>query len=196
MTLVTIALLGLFCQDPAPQEEPAPAAKEAPAFQEPGTDRAELCPRLGFVLFSEDFEADPEVAGSLFVRASMPWLSLELGGAADDTWGGFAELTFTSIDRELTPPVPEPDGSLFFVSAGLDYKLYGDDRWMVRAEAGVQYGRFGDVTDLDDGFALRLGVNAGWRVAENIWITVDPHGGFGDGGDHILFLMAGVHIRL
>lgn len=186
---------------PAPpqQEEPKPQAQPEPAVQEPeGTafinlDRLEVAPRVGLAAFSEDFEADPEFAFGILARAPLPWLSRDLFGLEADDFGAYLDFTVTSIDRDIDL-LEDPDGTLFFAGAGLDFAFLQDDTWLAQIAAGLQYGNFGGVTDLDDGVALLLGLTGGVQVSEGIRVTLAPQIAFGNGGDQVYFVHLGVQI--
>lgn len=204
MSIALALILGLGAPGPLLQDEAKPPAQEpapAPAPQEPAPgdahpffdfDHLEAAPRIGLISFSEDFEADPELSFGIYARAPLPWLSRDLFGLATDEFGGFLEFTLSSIDREVDPPLDEPDGTLFFVTAGLDFNLYRDQTVMAQAQLGLQFGHFGGVTDTDDGVAILIGVLGGLEVAEGVSITLNPQAGLSDAGDHVFFVHLGV----
>jgi hypothetical protein len=192
----------LALQEPvkAQQEKPPPPPtlqeeEEGPASDLLDLTRLEAPIRLGFLFFSEDFEADPEFAASILVRAPSPWLSRDLLGLTRDDFGAWLEVTVSAIDRDgVEPDLDDPDGTLVFVALGLDYTIHRDDEWLLMTHAGAQFGWFGGVDDTDDGVAALLGFTGGHQVAQGIWATLTPQVAFADAGDRIFFLQLGAHI--
>lgn len=177
-----------------PQQPPAPPeAQEAAGTPFLDFDRLEATPRLGLVFFSDDFEADPEFAAGVQLRAPLPWLSRDVFGLESDDFGLFVDFTVSSIERDIDI-LEDPDGTLFFASLGFDFTFARDDTWLGQAQLGIQFGDFGGVTDLDDGVALLVGAVGGVQFSEGLWATVTPQVGFGDSGDRVYFLQFGVQI--
>src|SRR5262245_59737747 len=93
---------------PAPQQSPlpAPAPKPLPGVRATADtfldfDRFEAALRGGTVIFSGDFKSDPKPCVSLMGRAPMPWVSRGLLGLKKDDVGLYAELGFSSINRDF-----------------------------------------------------------------------------------------------
>lgn len=179
--------------EPTTPRELVPPAPTSLSFVD--FDRLEIGLRGSILVFSDDFEADPEAGGGVYLRAPMPWISRDLLGLSEDDVGIFADLTMSVIDRDLTPEPKNPDDTLFFAGAGLDYTIVEDDTFLLRVQISFQYVNFGGVTDLDDGFAFRPGVLAGLRLADWLSVTVNPEVGFSDAGARIIFGHAGLIIR-
>lgn len=173
-----------------PQEEPGPPG---PEFIDLG--RLELGFAVGVTFFSSDFEADPSFLGGISFRAPLPWLSREVVGLDEDAFGLFANLRFTSVDRDFEPELEDGHGMVILADAGLDYTLYRDEDFRILAQAGLQYGYFGGVTGLEDGFAALLGLSGSARVAEDFWIALTPQISLGDSGDFLVLLQAEASIR-
>jgi hypothetical protein len=172
---------------PAPKPEAAPAAAQGEG--EPFAESFEVAAHFGLAAFSSEFEADPEFAAGLSVRAALPWFSKTVLGLDEASFGLFVDFTFSSIDRDI-PTLKEPDGSLIFFTVGLDFTAYKDETWVIRPQLGLQYGNFGGVTDLEDGIALLLGVEAGIRLSDQFRVFVNPQVGIGE--DMVFFLPLGV----
>ncbi|MBI2930653.1 MAG: hypothetical protein HYY16_03300 [Planctomycetes bacterium] len=171
-------------------------AQEAPPENHPfiDFDRLELGPRLSALVFGSDFEADPSFGAGIFTRAPMPWLSQDVLGLETDRFGLFAELTISNIERDTDLLLEDPKGSLFFFTLGTDYTLHRDDDVFVATQLALQYGRFGGVTDLDDGIALLGGVMGGVRLSDALSLVVNPQLALGNGDDFIVFGAVGVLI--
>ena len=180
-------------QEPAPPaakpETPpaAPAAQEGPG--EPFAESFEIAAHIGFAAFSSEFEADPEFAAGVSVRAALPWFSKTVLGLDEASFGLFIDFTFSAISRDI-PVLKETDGTLIFFTVGLDFTAYKDETWVIRPQLGLQYGNFGGVTDLDNGIALLLGVEAGVTFAEGWRVFFNPQIGIGE--DMVFFLPLGV----
>ena len=182
-----------------PQEEPTqerPVLKKAaPGADLIAFDRMEVDPRLAFLLFSTEFEADPKPGAGILAHAPLPWLSRDVMGLAEDDFGAFVDFTFATIERDTTPDLDEPDGAVVFFGVGLDYNIIADDTFLVTAQLGFQYGYFGGVTDLQNGIALRAGLVGGVSLTDGIMVVYNPELALGDDGDTILFNNLGVMIR-
>ena len=89
-------------QPVAPQESPD-AVREQPAGEGElllDFDRFEAMPYVGFLFFSEDYEADPELAVGVTGRAPSPWFSRDVLGLDEDLIGGWLDLRVSKIDRD------------------------------------------------------------------------------------------------
>lgn len=188
---------GLQAQEaPTPQEPPpGPSLGE----EGPGQDfldlgRMELGLRFGLLAFSEDFESDPQLASSLFLRAPSPWLSRDVFGLEEDDLGAFLMLTVSRIDREVDPEFEHPEGNLVFAALGLDCTFARGEIFLAQAQLGFQYGYYGDVSDTENGVAILLGLLGGIRVAEDAQITLNPQVGISDAGDQLYFVQLGFQI--
>jgi hypothetical protein len=174
---------------PAPKPEAEPAAPEGEG--EVFADLFEVGVHIGAVVFSGDFEADPEFSAGITGRAALPWFSKTLLGMEDRAaFGLFVDLTVSAISRDI-PVLEEPDGTLIFFTIGLDYSVYRDETFVVRPQMGLQFGHFGGVTDLDNGLAFVLGVEGGVTFAEGFRAVFIPQLAIGD-GDTVFFLNLGV----
>lgn len=158
-------------------------------------DKLELGAWLGIVDASSDFESDPQLGGGLLLRAPMPWLSQDVLGMEQADLGFFVQLAFTRIDRDLDPEPDKPDASIFLAGLGLDYALVMDETWRLLLQAGFQWVDFGDVFEVDDGFAFLGGVMGGLALGSNLWIIADPQIWLGEGGDFLYALGAGLLIQ-
>lgn len=150
--------------------------------------------RAGIAEYSDGFVADAAPAASIMLRAPMPWLNPE-SDPKGDYFGLFADVTATTIDRDFTPPLDEPSGSVILLSLGADYTFMRNDTWLLRAMAGGQYGTYGGATDLDDGFAGLVGGLVGLRVSYKFWVTFEPEIVFANAGDWIGISLLGVMVE-
>ncbi len=181
---------------PDVQEEPQePGLEESAGVDFIGVDRIQLSLVGGVLFFSSDFEADPAFVGGVSLRAPLPWLCREVMDLPDDDIGMFAGLRFSSVERDLEPPIDDDSGLVVLADAGLDYVLYREEDWTLMARAGIQYGRFGGVEGLENGFAALVGVDVAAGVTEGIQITLAPQVSFGDAGDFLVIVQAGVLIE-
>ena len=191
---------------PAVQEEEAPPQEELPPQEEvvveegEGSvlvdfDRFEIYPRIFVLVFSSDFEADPAFGAGLSARAPTPWFSRDLLGLEEDSFGVFAEVAVSGIDRDTDPELEDPDGTLFFATLGMDYTFIRDETFMAGAQLGLQYGYFGGVTDLENGVALLLGLTGGLNLGEGFWIGCTPQLAIADEGDFIFHGSVGLVIE-
>ena len=192
--------ISLYEPFPPQQDQPKPDAPAPEPAQESGpmsdlvdVEHVEIQLMGGILVFGSDFESDPKAVGTLSVRAPLPWLSRDVVGLESDDFGVFVQVSLSAIDRDTDPVAEEPDGVLFFAAAGLDYTLYQDEDFLARAQVGVQYGYFGDVTETDSGAGLLLGLDGGVVVGEGFRITLSPQLGIGDGGDILFFAQIGVN---
>ena len=202
-------------QDPDPDEDVPkdPAAQDDPG-QEPGDepppmdevvegdetpfidfDLLEGAARLSFVSYGGEYDADAEPGFGVSFRAPIPSLSLKDEGEwsgdvnVDEAFKGYfsayAELIISSLDRDISP-LSTNSGTTFFLGLGLDYTFHRSPDWVILARAGFQYGKFGGVSDVDDGIAFTLGATAGINVSEQLWVTFTPEVALGD-GENIIF---------
>lgn len=190
-----LALALALLAGPDPQADAAssqPATETGARTADSGfldLDRLELGAWAGMVMYSEDFESDPMPAGGIVLRAPMPWISTDA-----TEFGAFVHFTGAQVDRDLDF-LEENSGTVFFFGAGADLNLISDERWSLRAQAGVQYEYFGNVTDLDDGFAGLVGLSAGVNVSKGFRIGVTPQAYLADAGDWISAVQFGLTVR-
>lgn len=146
----------------------------------------------GMVLYSGNFESDPQACGSLAARAPLPWVSRGLLGLSEDKFGLFLGAGFTSVDRDFEV-IEEPDGSVMFFSGGLDYTLMNGDAFRLMGKVGFQYDSFGSVSELDSGFAFLAGASASIQISDGISFGYTPEFALG-AGDWLMFNQVGVGI--
>jgi hypothetical protein len=173
---------------PANPQELEPAASGFPILD---LDRLEANPRVGFLAFSEDFEAKPSVAFSLLLRAPMPGLTPGWDPEYDHL-GVFFEFLVSSLERDVDPPVPHDSGLLLFYTLGIDWTVYQAPSWRVLVLGGLQYGTYSDITDSEDGFAGLAGASLHVRAGDSLWLSVAPEVIFAHAGDR----MMGAHLGL
>jgi len=154
-------------------------------------DWAEVGFRAGLAVYSEDFDADPAPSVALHARAPMPWLSPASRPNAE-LFGAFVQLGAAPIERDVR--VENPEGTAFFLSAGVDFTFVRDGTWLLMAQVGPQYVSYGDVGGLDDGLGLSAGVRGGLELGRGISISGGPEVAFGRAGDRVVFAHVGLLI--
>jgi hypothetical protein len=183
-------------QDPTQERYPPlpgePAARKGRPFLD--LDWLELTPAVGIAVFSSKYEADPSAALTLGAHAPLPWLS----PSGDDTgeyFGLFAEVAFTTIDRNLSPTVEDRRGMATFTSIGLDYSFLRDSTWIVVGRVGALYAYYGGIADLSSGFGFMVGASAGLQISGKMGLTFTPEVLFGDSGSLIFVNTLGLSIQ-
>ncbi|HYF00545.1 MAG TPA: hypothetical protein VEJ18_16615 [Planctomycetota bacterium] len=178
-------------QDPARLDPTAPPAvmKSPPLLC---LNRLGAQAAVGAAFFSREFEADPEAVVSLLLRSPSPCLSRVLSSERD-VLGFFVQAAATQVDRDITG-LRDPDGRCFFAGGGFDVEVAGSDAGFVRVQAGALYGRFGGVSDLEDGVAALVGLQAGLNLCQGLALTASPQVALG-AGDQVYFLQAGLAVR-
>ncbi len=179
------------------QEQAPPKPDTEPPAQDSGAadlGPIQVLPHLGFLFFSEDFEADPELVVGIGARASLPSFSRDYLGFEDDAVGVFLDLSFSSIDRDV-PLLDDTKGNLVFFTAGFDVRLYHDEDWTAYVQAAGQYGHFGGVDDTEAGFAALLGLSGSLNIGPQLEIVLNPQMAIGNAGDQIYFLHLGLQIE-
>ncbi|HEX7902094.1 MAG TPA: hypothetical protein VF950_30320 [Planctomycetota bacterium] len=184
-----LTLCALLLQD----VEPIPAKPE-PCGALIDLRRLEVDLLAGAMVYSGDFESDPQALGLVYLRAPLPWLSRYVLGFECDVLGAFAQAGAGSIDRDLEPLPDQPDGTVGLAAVGMEASLVPEDAWRLRIQGGLDYVHFGDVDGVDSGAGLLLGINAGAALSDRVWISLLPQAHFG-GEDAIFTLSAGLSIR-
>lgn len=149
-------------QRPArPEPRPGPGA--------PWIDfsRSELDLFGGAVGFSDSFFADPSYSGGVLFRAPAPIMPVSGVGV-------FGELILTSMDRNIEPEPASSSGTILFLGVGADYTFLRNEDFMLLGQAGLMYGNFGGITDLDDGISGLVGVAGGINIDKGFWVTYNP----------------------
>ena len=183
-------------QDPAqekypPQEPQPPAAKSRPFVD---LDWLELTPGVGFAVFSSKYRTDPAPGGALFAHAPMPWCSPSYDPGGEYV-GLFAEVAFTTIDRDLSSSVDHRSGVASFYSLGVDYSLLREGTWILVARGGLLYAYYGDIADLKSGVGFTLGASAGIQISGKLGLTYTPTFYFGTSGSLVLLNTLGLTIQ-
>jgi hypothetical protein len=177
---------------PRPQEAaPAPAGGEHDVFE---FGRVQAAAHLGFIAFSEDFESDPQFLGGIGARVDWVWMSRDVLGFDQDRVGLYADLSLSKIERDVDF-LEDDSGTLIFFGFGADLNAYEDETFVVRGQAGFQYGHFGGADETDNGFAGVLGLDLDAKLAENVLFVFNPQVAFGNGGDQVYFFHFGVQYR-
>ncbi len=155
----------------------------------------EMQPRIGIAMFSEDYHIDPSPMVALQFRAPMPFLSP--GSNPEREWfGAFSQLTFVpGMTRDLTPEPESPTGTGFFISGGLDFTFLRSSSLYMIFQAGGQYGSYGGITGLLDGFATNAGLSTGITLGKGLTVTLNGELIFGQAGDEIMLGSLGLLIE-
>jgi hypothetical protein len=185
--MIWIAVLAALGGDDPPVREAPQAASRASSGALFDFRGFEAAARGGIVWFSENYEADPEPCAGLLMRAPMPWLSRGLFGFSEDRFGFFVSATASQIDRGFEPPFQQPDGTLLFGNAGVDFSLARSDSFVLATQAGAQYADYGDVSRLENGVGFVTGLRTGVRIARGLWLTYDADVVFAHAGDKLVF---------
>ena len=179
---------------PKPQELKAPEPVQGESHDVFSFGRVQASARIGFAGYSEDFESDAQALFGIAARVDWPWMSRDVFGFDTDRIGLYADLSITKIDRDLDF-LEKKDATVFLVGFGADVNLYEDETCIFRTQLGMQYGNFGGVDDTDDGVAGVLGLDFGLKVAEDMAIILNPQVVFGNAGDQVYIVSAGLQIR-
>jgi hypothetical protein len=185
--MIQTLLLGLLCALPGGEGDlglPL-SLKDAPAREEADELGLEVGSWVGIVGASSDFESDPELAVGLTVRLPLPLI----GG---EDLGVFVQGALTKVDRDLYPEPENPDGNVYAFAAGLDYTLFRTSHLMIRLQVGVQYVKFDDIFEADDGVSLLGGGVVGLAITDSLWLTANPQIWLGEGGDYLWLAGAGI----
>jgi len=151
-----------------------------------------LSPHVGFLNFSSSFKDQIEFSGGLTLRVPSPLISSSFG-SDPGLVGFFLDLSAATINRNI-PAATGTSGALLFVSGGTEFGIIRDESFETQAQVGFQYGYFGGVTGLTDGFALLVGVRSALKLGEGVWAVLNPQVTFANGGNRIFFLNAGIDI--
>src|SRR5262249_49287769 len=157
-------------------------------------DWLEVQPSIGIAIFSSDYRTNPAAALSIMAHAPMPWLSLS-SNPNGEYFGLFAQASFFTIDRDLSPVVDHRKRVASFFTLGLDYSFLRDDTWIIVARAGGLYAYYGDIADLSSGFGFTLGATLGVQLSSRIGLTYNPDFFFGDSGSLIVLNTVGLLIH-
>ena len=175
------------------QAQPKPQGQETSGSEFLDLHRAELGVHVGVLAFASDYESSAQFGGGVLLRAPMPWFSRDVCGMEKDNFGLFLDLTVASIKRDIDI-LEKKSGTLLFVALGMDCNFYEDETFRFQAQLAIQYGYFGGVTDLHNGFAPLIGLAGRINVDKGIGITFNPQFGLGDSGDFVFFLNVGAQI--
>lgn len=199
-----VGLDGVSDSDPSAekkqQEENKKDRPETPV-PPPGTQEAgvvdfewlELQPRIGMAIFSKDYHIDPSAAFGILARVPITWLSPS-SNPDGDYFGLFAQLDIAVVKRNIEPKLDKDSGPVMFLAFGIDYSLYRDETWMIMLAGGIQYGMFGGITDLIDGFAPIVALRLGVTVSRSVSLTFSPEYCMGQKGDSIILALVGAQI--
>jgi hypothetical protein len=179
---------------PPPRPQNLDAPRDGAAHDVFSFGRVQASARIGVVAFSEDFEADAELLGSLAARVDWPWMSRDVFGFAEDRIGVYADVSLTRIDRDLFF-LENQSGTVFLLGFGLDVNIYEDETCVFRGQLGGQYGNFGDADDTDDGVSGVLGLDVGFKLSESVLLVLNPQIAFGNAGDQLYIANVGVQVR-
>jgi hypothetical protein len=184
------------------QEEKAPerpTAMPTPAQEgKPGEEFFDFAAgilnlHIGVVDFSSDFHAKAEVCGGLGVRIPSPFLST-LFGHERDRVGFLVDVTGSGISRDITG-IQDKSGTLIFATAGLYGTFVRTESFEAQVEVAAQYGYFGGVTNLTNGFAALVGLRGALQLGDGVWLTLEPEIAIGSAGSRLYFVNAGIDIQ-
>jgi hypothetical protein len=154
-------------------------------------DWLEINPRLGITVFSEDYFIDPSFSLSFLAHAPVPFLAPP-SNPSGEYFGIFAELSITPIQRTIEPELDTPDGIMILATLGIDYTIYRDQTWLFMLQAGFQYGTYGGVSDLLNGFSPIVGLVTGANLSKGLKVSYSPEYVIGQAGDYILLNFFGL----
>ena len=177
-------------QDPL-KPEPLPRQQASNAFLD--FDWLDLTPGVGMAVYSSDFLADPSLAFSIRAHVPMPWLSPS-SDAKGEYFGLFAEVAFSTIERDMSPFVQDRSGLCTFGSVGVDFSVLRDPTWILVVRAGVAYVHYGGVADLNNGIGPVAGLTVGYQLSGKLAVTYTPELIFGD-GDYVFLNTVGLLIQ-
>ncbi len=179
-------------QEPFPPMEPPPAKRSSDRFID--LDWLEITPAIGFSVYSSKYLSDPSMALSITVRAPMPWLSPR-GDPGGEYFGLFAEASFMTIDRDMSPSVDHRKGLASFFAAGPDFSILRDSTWILMGRAGLLYAYYGSIADLSSGFGGMAGLSAGLQLSGKTGLIYSPEVLFGKSGSVVFLNTFGVTIQ-
>jgi hypothetical protein len=175
-----------------PTTMPVPAQEEKPDAGLLNLKALTLNGHAGVLVFTSDFKADPAFCGGVQLRVPSPWVS-GLLSSEPDRLGFLLDLTGSSIKRDIG--TQNETGGLLLITAGLYGAFYRTESFEAEAELALQYGYFGGVDKVSDGFAAVLGIRGAVNLGSQFWLTLNPQMAFGDAGSHVYILNAGLDIR-
>jgi hypothetical protein len=182
-------------EDPKPQRPDAPLAppqeEASPPFVD--FDWMELHVRVGMSKFSKDFHIKPSPAFAIEARAPITFLAPS-SNPEGDYFGVFAQISFTTLKRDIQPQVDKPSGAMLALAVGVDYTILRDSTWMLLAHAGVVYATYGGVTDLKDGIGPMVGLEGGITISRSVHIVLAPEFIMGGSGSNMMMATIGVAI--
>lgn len=184
-------------EEPHPEETPrlADPAEEDSGVPWVDFDWLEFEPRVGFALFTEDYHIDPSPLLCFHAHAPMPWLSpdSDIGG---EYFGLWAELTLLPrAERDIEPEPDTPSGTFLFVGLGIDFTLLRNQSLYLSLQTGTQYGMYGGVTDMTDGFASVAGITGGIYMGSGLTLTFGTEVVFAHAGDRMYWNSLGLLIE-
>jgi hypothetical protein len=186
-----------LAQEEPPRTTPIPPGRPAKGDQ-PAEDlvdwsQTSVNPHVGALIYSGKFKAGPKFAGGLSAEAPMPWFSRDVIGLDQDSFGLFADVTVSAVDRDVQS-TSRTSGTVVLASLGSNYTFYEDQRFRLQGELGVQYGYFGGAAGTQNGVAFLLGIDSMVQAFENCWVTFNPQVSFGR-GDQVFHLSLGVQFQ-
>ena len=181
-------------QEPAqdrPTQPLPPAQADRPIID---FEWLELTPSVGLAVYSSKFLSDPGLAICVRAHAPIPLFSPP-GNVVKEYFGAFAQVEFTTIDRDMSHTVSHRKGVASFLSVGLDYTFVRDTTWLLVGRAGIMYAYYGGIADLQNGVGPMIGLSAGVQISGSMAIAYTPELMLGDTGSHIFVNTIGLLIQ-
>jgi hypothetical protein len=162
-----------------------PGHRNPPAFD---FEWMEVQPRVGVAIFSKNYHISPSPAFGASAHVPLTFLSPS-SNPDGEYFGVFAQFDVSIVKRNITPTLDKPQGPIFLATLGADYTIFRNETWLVAVEGGMQYGFFGGITDLENGFAPIAGVRAGVSISRKVSLVLTPE--YVIAKDPIILMMLG-----
>ena len=151
--------------------------------------------RAGLAVFSEDYKIDPSPAVSFLLRAPLTCLSPD-SDPDGEYFGVYADLAFLPrLDRDLDPEPADPTGTGLLISMGMDFTFVRNQSLLLLVRGGGQYGTYGGITGMLEGFAPVVGLETGLDLGPGMSLTLSSDIVFAGAGDTILLTYLGLLIE-
>jgi hypothetical protein len=181
------------------QEAPAPerptAGQAQPEAQKPDLfdfEGSYLNAHGGYLRYSPSFKDTGSASGGVLFDVPSPLISKTFGSDPHRV-GFFVDLTVAGLHRDVIS-TKSTSGTAIFVTFGPDVFLYHDESFRAQIQGGAQYGNFGGVVEVTNGFAGVVGLRGAAKITDGVWISLNPQAAFATGGNYAFFLNFGVDI--
>jgi hypothetical protein len=146
----------------------------------------------GYLFYSHTFNDSGSASGGVLFDVPSPLISKTFGSDPHRV-GFFVDLTVAGLHRDIVT-TQKTSGTTLFVSFGPDVYIYHDESIRAQIQGGGQYGYFGGVTKVTNGFAGMVGLRGAVSLAQGVWVSVNPQAAFASGGNDAFFLNFGLDI--